>query len=586
MTTRQTRIFVVIAVLIALTRLAAIAQSFFDWDEALFMRGVLGYDVAVHSPHPPGYPLFVLAAKAAHVFVSSEFRSLQVVVVASAMLVFPALAFLALELGFPFAVAIGGAALFAFLPNVWVYGGTAFSDLPGAVAAIAAGAVLLRGRREPRALVAGAALLGVAAGIRPASLLIGAVPAIAAAAAQFRARRYGAVAIAVAAGGLIVAASYLGAALASTSIADYLDAVRVQNEWIRDVDSFQSAGRPPLYEVVWTFLARPFGQWQQMTALLGLALVSLVTAAARRRLPPWLALATFLPMAMFSWLVLDVATPGRYAIAYLPMYALLSVDGLAVLTRQRARLFAGACVLLTAAFAVWTWPAVRLQAASASPPVAAIQWVRAHLPTGSVVHVQDAFRPHVNLKLQDYDVRIFQRAAEVPLLEEKAWIMDVDPAPTGVTFRWPHDELWRVIRQRNFTASVREAEQVHYRDGWYGREGRGGETYRWMGRTGDIVFPASVKRGRLTITFHVPRAALRAGTPTIEVSLNGAVLDRIQPADEETTRSWVVLSRGTGENELRLSTSVTFSPSRVEPGHPDQRELGLMLRAITWHAEQ
>ena len=453
------------------------------------------------------------------------------------------------------------------------------------MAAIAASALLLRGRRDPRALVTGAALLGIAGGIRPASLLIGVVPALLGATAQFKARRLATVATAVAAGGLIVAASYVGAALASTSVAHYLDAVRTQNQWVRDVDSFHSAGRPPLYEVLWTFLARPFGQWQQMTALLGLALLSLAMAAAHRRTPPWLTLATFLPMAMFSWLLLDVATPGRYAIAYLPMHTLLAADGLAVLTLRRTRLFAGASALLIAAFAVWTWPAVRLQAASDSPPVAAMHWVRDHVPPSSVVYVQDAFRPHVLWQLQGYDVRIFISPAEVPLLEEKSWIMDSEPAPSGVTFRWPHDQLWRVIRQRNFTASVRESEQIRYGDGWYGPEGRGPDTNRWMGRSGEIVFPASVKRGRLTIAFYVPAAILRA-TPTIDVWFNGVVLERIQPTDEETRRSWVVLSRGAGDNQLRLTTTATFSPSREQPGNPDQRELGLLIRTVSWHAEQ
>ncbi|HEX5217143.1 MAG TPA: hypothetical protein VFV98_16885 [Vicinamibacterales bacterium] len=584
MTTRQTRIFVVIAVLIALTRLAAIAHSFFDWDEVLFMRGVLDYNVGL-SPHPPGYPLFVLAAKGVHLLVASEFRSLQTAVTAGAMLVFPAVAWLALELGLPFAVAISGAALFAFLPNVWVYGGTALSDLPGAVAAIAASGLLLRGRRHPRALVAGAALLGIAGGIRPASLLMGAVPAVFGATAQLRARRFAAVATAIAIGGVIVFASYLGAALGSTSVADYLDALRGQSQWVRDVDSFQSATRPPLYEVAWTFLARPFGQWQQMTALLGLALLSLIVAATQRRTPPWLTLITFLPIAIFSWLMLDVSTRGRYSIAYLPMHALLAADGLAALTLYRPRLFAGASTVLIAAFAAWTWPAVRLQAGSDSPPVAAMQWVGAHLPPSSVVYVQDAFRPHGFWQLQDYDLRIFKHPAEVPLLEEKSWVMDGEPAPSGVTFQWPHDQLWRVLRQRNFTVSVRESEQIRYLDGWYGREGRDTDTFRWMGRSGEITFPGSVKRGRLTIAFHLPPAILRAA-PTIEVSFNGVVLDRLRPTEEETTRAWVVLSRGAGDNELRLTTTATFSPAREQPGNPDQRELGLLLRAVFWAAEQ
>ena len=585
MTTRQTRIFVVIAAAIALTRLAAIAHSFFDWDEVLFTRSVLVYDVSVHSPHPPGYPLFVAAAKLLHLAGIPEFRALQAVVVASAMLLFPALVLLAIEIGFPFAVAIGGAALFTFLPNVWVYGGTAFSDVPGAVLAIAASALLLRGRRDPRALVIGAALLGAAGGVRLASLIVGAVPAVLGAAAQLRARRAGSVAAAVVLGGAIVAGSYIGAALASSSTGEYLDAVRKQNEWVREVDSFRNPERPPLQEVVWTFLARPFSQWQQMTALLALSLVALLTAAITRRRAPWLALSVFLPMAIFTWLLLDVTTPSRYAIAYLPMYALLAAEGVAVLTRRSGRLFAGAVTALVAAFAIWTWPAVRLQATSTSPPVAALRWVQTHVPPSAPVFVHDAFRAHGNFMLADYPVRIFRYADQVPMLEVPSWIVDDVVSTSGETFRWPHDRLWRILRQRNFTASVVAADRLHYGAGWHGPEGSGADTTRWMGREGEIEIPASLKRARLRIQLHVPLASLPE-TPTIEVTFNGAVLDRIRPTEPEIDRSWVVLSRGAGANQLRLTTTATFSPSRERPDSSDRRELGLLMRAVFWVGEQ
>ncbi|MDD5564037.1 MAG: hypothetical protein PHQ91_10010, partial [Thermoanaerobaculaceae bacterium] len=31
----------------------------FEQDEVLFLKALDRYDVALHSPHPPGYPLFV-----------------------------------------------------------------------------------------------------------------------------------------------------------------------------------------------------------------------------------------------------------------------------------------------------------------------------------------------------------------------------------------------------------------------------------------------------------------------------------------------------------------------------------------------
>ena len=121
----QRNVAMALGALVAVTRLLAVSRSMWDWDEALFTMGVRGYDVAQHHPHPPGYPLFIVAAKAVHLAVPDEFRAVQAVVVAAALALFPALFFLGRELRFPFAVAAGGAAICAFFPNVWYYGGTA-----------------------------------------------------------------------------------------------------------------------------------------------------------------------------------------------------------------------------------------------------------------------------------------------------------------------------------------------------------------------------------------------------------------------------------------------------------------------------
>jgi 4-amino-4-deoxy-L-arabinose transferase-like glycosyltransferase len=186
MTSRQTKIFFALAALAGLTRFAAVARSMWDWDEALFTLAVADYDVYAHRPHPPGYPLFIAAAKLIHLLGPGEFRSLQSLVVLGALFVFPAVFFLARELGFDFATSIGGALIFAFLPNVWLYGGTAFSDVPATVLGLAACTLLLRGRRDARAYVAGAVVLAISVGIRPANLLLAAVPAALATIARHR----------------------------------------------------------------------------------------------------------------------------------------------------------------------------------------------------------------------------------------------------------------------------------------------------------------------------------------------------------------------------------------------------------------
>src|SRR5262249_13577002 len=111
MTPSQKRIFIVVTGVIAPTRFLAVAPALFDWDEALFSLGVRDYDVAQHHPHPPGYPVFIALAKGVHALGVSEFRSLQVVVLAGSFFLFPALVALAREIGFDFTTAVCGAAI-------------------------------------------------------------------------------------------------------------------------------------------------------------------------------------------------------------------------------------------------------------------------------------------------------------------------------------------------------------------------------------------------------------------------------------------------------------------------------------------
>src|SRR6185503_6433350 len=138
------------------------------------------------------------------------FHALQCIAFCASLFLFPAMFFLAREMRVPSFTAIGASLLLAFFPNVWFYGGTAFSDVPSLVLAIVAAALLLRGCRSDGALLAGALVLGIAAGFRPQNLLIGFVPMLLA----FRHRRRTALAGAAIVA-TIVMASYAAAAALS-----------------------------------------------------------------------------------------------------------------------------------------------------------------------------------------------------------------------------------------------------------------------------------------------------------------------------------------------------------------------------------
>lgn len=356
LTRREWLVFLALSVLVAASRLFAISKTLWDWDEALFVLALREYDVAAYHPHPPGFPLFIAAAK---LIPLDDFRALQTIVVAASLFVFPAAFFLARELRASFFGATASGLVLAFLPNVWFYGGTAFSDVPSMVLSLVACALILRGRRDSRALLAGCAVLGIAAGIRPQNLIIAAAPLLLA----FRCRPRAAIAGAAIAG-VIVGASYGGAAIATGHFDAYRTAIAEHGEYIRATDSFLGDIRPSLIKVADDFLLRPF----RAPTINVLLLVLMLTGAIRRRPPALYALAIFGPFVLFAWLFLDFHSASRFSVAYMPLFAVLAAEGL-----DFARVRVPLLVAVLATIVVWTWPALTIVRTTDSPPVAAMQ---------------------------------------------------------------------------------------------------------------------------------------------------------------------------------------------------------------------
>src|SRR5207248_2549943 len=86
----QGLIFWIVALLCAASRFLAMARTLWDWDEALFCLGMRSYDVTSHHPHPPGFPVFIGAAKLMRLIVHDDFRALQSLNLIAGVLLFPA----------------------------------------------------------------------------------------------------------------------------------------------------------------------------------------------------------------------------------------------------------------------------------------------------------------------------------------------------------------------------------------------------------------------------------------------------------------------------------------------------------------
>jgi hypothetical protein len=401
LTRRESAIVWIAATLVALTRFLAVARTLWDWDEALFALALRDFDVVAHHPHPPGFPLFIGAAKLVTLFGAGEFRALQIVTVAASLLVFPAMVLLARELRATFFVTIASGLLLAFSPNVWFFGGTALSDVPAMVLAVVASALLLRGVRDGRWLVTGAVVLALAAGFRPQCLLIGCVPALIAC------RRWKPALIGALIALAILITTYATAAQLSGGWSAYRDALATHEHYIRVTDSFLSPIRPPLWKV-----ADDFFFWPYRVPPVNIAIALLMAIALMRlRVQTILALAIFGPFLLFAWLYLDFHSTSRFSVAYMPLFALLAADGLEVFGRIRAIILAALLALTIG----WMLEPLRVVRETIAPPVAAADWIRTH--HHGPVTVDPRVEPFAALLLDGYELRPMSNPAGVILRE-------------------------------------------------------------------------------------------------------------------------------------------------------------------------
>lgn len=581
LTARQRSVVIAAAVAAAITRLFALARTPWDWDELLFMQGLDHFDVASHRPHPPGYPLYIVAAKVIRKFGFDDFHALQALSLISAMLIVPAMFFLCRELRARFSTSIVAGMLLAFFPNVWFYGGAAFSDVPAMVLITIAAALLFAGCRDARAYVAGALLLGVSAGVRPQALMIGFVPMVIASWFQIR-KSVARVLLAIFAVGFITAASYGGAAWL-TGWEAYHRALQVHGDYIVRVDSFRSPVRPPLWRVFDDFFVMPYHAPAINFAVTALVLISFVVSLLRRRGPPLAALAAFAPFCVFTWLILDRFSASRFSIAYAPLMALLAADGLRLVTR-RPLIEGIAAAALVGGMIGWTWPALR-DVRTIAPSVAAVDWIRNHVDRRTaVIYVDEAMVPFAEWYLPDYHLYFLGQSQAPPAWSARrpGFVLreDARPSARAVVFTRAHDRLWQLARQRYFDVSVRPVtEIITFGNGWYEEES-GGRPWRWMAARSTATLPPIAGNARLSLSFYVPLDALDAA-PDVTVLVNGTIVDRFHAATKDIERRITVHSRASEPDELTIETTRVVVPA-AKGISGDRRTLGLRLNAIEW----
>jgi hypothetical protein len=583
-TPRQRMVITVVELVCAASRFLAMARSLWDWDEALLCLGMRSYDVTRHHPHPPGFPVYIALGRIVRTVLHSDFRALQAVNLIAGMLVFPAILFLARELRLPFVSAAIAGALCAFFPNVWFFGGGAFSDIPSLVLVVFAVGFLFRGCRDANAYLIGAVLLALAAGIRPQNFLIGLAPGILA--TWYRARAAWRDVIFAALVGMVTVGVAFGGAMAATGGSKpYLQAAKEHGEYITRVDSFRSPDRPPLWRLFDRFFIK---QYQSLalgfitSILVAIAIVGAI--ASRDRAIGWLAL-SFGPFAILAWMMLDRYSINRFSIGYCPLFAILAADGIRRLTRAwpRAEPIAGAALI--ASFFFWTLPALATVRETVAPSLLAVEAVTQHLdPRAGQLFVARDMDPFFEYLLPNYPyIHVYdERAMPLSIDSRRAWILaegDVNDRD-GFVFHRERGHLWNIARRHYFDAvlaPVRTPPQ--FLAGWYAPEREGPLELRPMSAHSVTNLPALSGATVLRIEARVP-ASLLVARAVVVITLNGQVIDRFIPASEEEDREYHVSPAPDGApNMLELSTSQTFRKLG------DSREVGLLVRCLSFGPE-
>jgi hypothetical protein len=140
----------VTALLLAWTRFAFLPSGPWEWDETLFARGILRFDLHAHFPHPPGFPLWLALGWLAKPLVSEPLRGLQLLSAACSVLTLWPLAALGRRAA-PARVAATAALVFLMLPGVWLHAPRGFSATPAAFFALWAAALAVDGLGGRRA---------------------------------------------------------------------------------------------------------------------------------------------------------------------------------------------------------------------------------------------------------------------------------------------------------------------------------------------------------------------------------------------------------------------------------------------------
>ncbi len=442
---------------------ASLPRTPFEWDEVLFLRALTRYDVAAHSPHPPGYPLFVVAERLFRWLGAVPVHAPQLAAAAGALLAVVFLVLLLRRLGTPLFRSVLATLLLTAIPAFAFNANVGLSDALATGLTVAAAWSLVRFLDRPlsqrEAAVAGA-VAALAAGTRPQVLLalVGLVVWALVRSMRLRSR---APATFVLAGGIVGAACWLPATLI-TGWHRCWGSVHQMEHWLERHEAHSHLPGLSVADTAHAWLVRPFGP--AVAAYLFWLLVAIGAwcwwRSGRRRLVTTMLLCGGGYLLLAPW-IMAANTSVRYVLPALPFLAALAT-GVLVMPRPGFRLAGGALLAgIVIAMAAWVMPVLAQRAAEGAPVWAGLEWVRSGCDAQrTTVVYSGVFRPHAQYVLQTAgnDIIKTEDVAESPPTAEV--VVDVlSPAKerdTQAAFSsaWTSPRMRQLSRHRYLSCSV------------------------------------------------------------------------------------------------------------------------------------
>lgn len=511
---------------VAVARLLWLPKSLWEWDEVLFVRGIVHFDPLHHSPHPPGYPLLIGLGKAMAWIVGDPFHGLVALSVISSCIGFVALAkafhsFAGGGLGGEETgrtAGVVGALLFHLSPAMLVYGPLALSDPPAlmflSLALAAVGRMLEKPSAGP-ALALGA-FASAAIGCRP-QLCLAVLPMLAVAMVPLwrqpqRWKIAGSILLAFTAVSL---AWFLPLVAAVGGPGELLPFLNKQAGLVASYDSPRTG--LSWKQLATRFLAHPWGPRVTSLPVLVLAALGITTIASRqfRARLPWVAPIVVLTAVelLFALAVMNPRDAVRYALP--SMLGVAFAAGVGAVTLSRRLGFSlvayGVAVAFSAASLVYTLPLLVDRSHVPSTPVQAIDWALANLPRDTVFLVDKELAAHAAQLLPRsraaFDIG-FAGDPDLPV-----WLIaDGETAlPGALAFRWlesdPYGKLTRNFYRVTSLTPIPPERRYRAERGVFGYEPTAREAaWRWLAPEAAIrIVPAGARE--LVLSLAVPTVA-------------------------------------------------------------------------------